>query len=183
MTGRNLLPLLRGKAKPGRPFVVIGRERHTPAQKMPSLAGYPSRALRSDDWLLILNLEAGRWPAGVPAGATHPMNRHADCDNGPTKSRIFEDRATEAGARFYALCFGKRPAVELYNARTDPDQTKNLAADPQYAPLVAKLRRLLISELERTDDPRFSSAGSAPFDTYPYRAGYLQKHLEKHGHR
>ena len=183
MTGKNLLPLLSGEVKPGRPFVVLGRERHTPAQKMPSLDGYPSRALRSDDWLLILNLDATRWPAGVPAGATHPMSRHADCDNGPTKSRIFDDRETEAGARFYALCFGKRPAVELYNARTDPDQITNLAADPQHARLVAKLRSLLVSELERTGDPRFSDADSAPFDSYPYRAGYLKKHLQKHGHR
>lgn len=183
MTGQSLLPWLSGPKKPSRPFVVTGRERHTPAQKMPSLDGYPSRALRSDDWLLILNLESERWPAGVPEGATHPMNKHSDCDNGPTKSRIVADQETEDGARYYALCFGKRPAVELYNTRTDPDQVKNLAPDPKYRKLVLKLRQLLVAELERTNDPRFLAAEPAPFDGYPYRAGYLKKHLEKHGHR
>lgn len=183
MTGQSLLPWLNGPKTAGRQFVVLGRERHTPAQKMPSLDGYPSRALRSDDWLLILNLEPERWPAGVPEGATHPMSKHSDCDNGPTKSRITADRETEDGARYYALCFGKRPAVELYNTRTDPDQVKNLAPDPKYRKLVLKLRQLLVAELKRTNDPRFLADEPAPFDGYPYRAGYLKKHLEKHGHR
>ena len=183
MTGQNLLPWLSGPKTAGRQFVVLGRERHTPAQKMPSLDGYPSRALRSDDWLLVLNLAPERWPAGVPEGATHPMNRFSDCDNGPTKSRIVADQATEAGARYYQLCFGKRPAVELYNTRVDPDQVTNLAPDPKYRKLVFKLRQKLIAELERTRDPRFVSDAPAPFDGYPYRAGYLKKHLEKHGHR
>ena len=183
MTGQSLLPWLNGPKTAGRPFVVLGRERHTPAQKMPSLDGYPSRALRSDDWLLVLNLAPERWPAGVPEGATHPMNRFSDCDNGPTKSRIAADEATEAGARYYQLCFGKRPAVELYNTRVDPDQVTNLAPDPKYRKLVFKLRQKLIAELQRTRDPRFVSDAPAPFDGYPYRAGYLKKHLEKHGHR
>ena len=183
MTGQSLLPWLSGPKTAGRPFVVLGRERHTPAQKMPSLDGYPSRALRSDDWLLVLNLAPERWPAGVPEGATHPMNRFSDCDNGPTKSRIVTDQATEAGARYFQLCFGKRPAVELYNTRVDPDQVTNLAPDPKYRKLVFKLRQKLIAELKRTRDPRFVSDAPAPFDGYPYRAGYLKKHLEKHGHR
>ena len=180
---QSLLPWLSGAPKPSRRFVVIGRERHTPAQQMPSLDGYPSRALRSDDWLLILNLEPERWPAGVPEGATHPMNRHSDCDNGPTKSRIIADQNSAGGARYYELCFGKRPAVELYNTRVDKDQVENLAADPKYRKLVVKLQHLLVTELERTLDPRFTSSDDAPFDGYPYRAGYLKKHLEKHGHR
>ena len=32
-------------------------------------------------------------------------------------------------------------------------------------------------------DPRFVSDAPAPFDGCPYRAGYLKKHLVKHGHR
>jgi hypothetical protein len=73
--------------------------------------------------------------------------------------------------------------VELYNTRVDPDQVLNLAADPKYRKLVIKLRQKLTQELQRTGDPRFTSDEPAPFDAYPYRAGYLRKHLEKHGHR
>ena len=65
----------------------------------------------------------------------------------------------------------------------DPDQVTNLAPDPKYRKLVFKLRQKLIAELKRTRDPRFVSDAPAPFDGYPYRAGYLKKHLEKHGHR
>ena len=62
MTGRSLVPFVRdgrgGQFE--RESVVLGRERHTPAQAIPSMHGYPSRALRSERWLLILNLEPGQ---------------------------------------------------------------------------------------------------------------------------
>ena len=183
MTGVSLIPALTDDGAAGRAFVTFGRERHTPAQKMPSLDGYPSRAIRQDEWLLILNLEPDRWPAGVPEGASHPMNRHSDCDNGPTKSQILADRKTAAGARFYELCFGIRPAVELYDTRVDPDQVTNLALDPKHKVLMEKLRHQLLTELARTQDPRVAGNNGAAFDGYPYRAGYLKKHLKKHGHR
>ena len=46
------------------------------------MEGYPSRAIRTENYLYINNLEPDSWPAGVPDGATHPMNSFADCDNG-----------------------------------------------------------------------------------------------------
>jgi arylsulfatase A-like enzyme len=182
MTGRSLLPTLAGDG-PGRTFVTFGRERHTPAQKMPSLDGYPSRAIRTDGWLLVRNLEPERWPAGVLDGASHPMNVHADCDNGPSKSWIVGNREADAGARFYALCFGRRPAFELYDCTADPDQVVNLAGDPKYRKLVTRLDHQLTTELRSTGDPRFVEGAEVGFDAYPYRAGYLKKYLEKHGHR
>jgi len=182
MTGRSLMPQLTGTGE-GRTFITFGRERHTPAQKMPSLDGYPSRAIRTDGWLLVVNLEPDRWPAGVPDGASHPMNVHADCDNGPSKSLIVAQRESDAGARCYQLCFGKRPAFELYDCAADPDQVRNLATDPKYRKLVVKLHHQLSSELRATGDPRFVEGAQVRFDQYPYRARYLEKYLEKHGHR
>ena len=183
MTGVSLLPVLGGGEPPARPFVVLGRERHTPAQAMPSLEGYPSRALRNEDWLLILNLEPERWPAGVPEGATHPMGVHSDCDNGPTKAHVLAARGTAEGRRFHDICFGRRPELELYDNHADPDQVVNLADRAEHRELVAELREQLVAELRRTGDPRFVETPAAPFDGYPYRAAYLQKHLEEHGHR
>lgn len=184
MTGNSLIGTLVGKRAgridKKRDFMVFGRERHTPAQKMPSMDGYPSRAIRSDKWLLILNLEPTRWPAGVPEGASHPMGSYADCDNGPTKSVIKKCKDTPERARFYNLCFNKRPPIELYDCQKDPDQVNNLATDPTHVATIDKLQKQLVTYLKETKDPRFTDA-PVKFDEYPYQASYLKKNLEKHG--
>jgi arylsulfatase A-like enzyme len=182
MTGRSLLPILNADAGDGGPeFIIFGRERHTTAQQMPSMDGYPSRAIRTDRWLLILNLEPERWPAGVPSGATHPMDVHPDCDEGPTKQFLVQHRDDADVRRYYDLSFARRPAVELYDCPADPDQLVNLAADPQHAETVDTLRRQLTDYLVATGDPRFSNA-MATFDEAPYRASYLNEYLRKHGY-
>jgi arylsulfatase A-like enzyme len=185
MTGRSLVPVLtaggEGRIDPKRDFMVFGRERHVPAQKIPSMVGYPARAIRTDRWLLILNIEEDRWPAGVPKEATHPMDVHADCDNGPTKSFIVDHRADPKYAKYYKLCFARRPAVELYDCVADPDQVNNLAADPKYAGTLEQLREQLVTYLKATSDPRFTGA-PVKFADYPYRAGYLKAYLKKKGY-
>jgi N-sulfoglucosamine sulfohydrolase len=186
MTGKSLLPILtdrgQGRIDPTRNAIVIGRERHTPAQTMPSMGGYPVRALRTDRWLLILNLKPERWPAGVPTGATHPMNVHSDCDNGPTKSFLVDHQNDADVAEYYRFCFARRPAVELYDCQADPDQVNNLAADSKYANVIETLRRQLTDYLVTTADPRFTDL-PVKFDEYPYQAGYLKKHLEERGYK
>ena len=172
MTGRSLSPLLldttSGRIDKNRDFMVFGRERHTPAQKKPSTQGYPSRALRTDDWLLILNLEPDRWPAGVPEDSTHPMGKFSDCDNGPSKFAIMDMLHDPENQSFYDLCFAKRDAVELYDCQNDPDQINNLAQDPKYAKTLNKLRTQLIDYLKTTEDPRFTDH-PVRFDEYRYR--------------
>lgn len=183
MTGTSLLPVLTAtepSAPEPRDCVVFGRERHTPAQAMPSLVGYPARAIRTRDWLLILNLAPDRWPAGVPDGATHPIARFSDCDDGPTKQLLAAARGAPELERSWQLCFGKRPAVELYDCRADPWQVHDLAGDPARAATVAALRARLEAVLAATGDPR-STGAPVLFDGYPYRAAYLQKHLDKQG--
>jgi arylsulfatase A-like enzyme len=182
MTGKSLLGILtgngEGRVDKKRSFMVFGRERHTAAQKIPSMDGYPSRAIRSDKWLLILNLEPDRWPAGVPEGASHPKDSFTDCDNGPTKSFIKGCKDDPKLDKFYNLCFAKRGAVELYDCQRDPDQVKNLAGDPKYAGTVKKLRKQLVAYLEKTADPRFT-AKPVKFDEYPYLARYMKQLLER----
>ena len=164
-----------------RDFIVYGRERHTPAQKMPSMIGYPARALRTDKWLLILNLEPERWPQGVPEGSTHPINNFSDCDNSPTKTYLIDHKDDPELSKYYNLSFSKRPAVELYDIDADKYQIKNEAENPKYSHTVRKLRKQLIEYLESTSDPRFS-ATEVEFDNYPYRADYLEDYLKKHGY-
>lgn len=172
MTGHSLLPIFQsentGRVERTRNYMVFGRERHTPAQKQPSIAGYPARAIRTDKWLLILNLQPDRWPAGVPEGATHKMGKHTDCDNGPTKSFIMQLKNDADKNKFYDFCFAKRGAVELYDCENDPDQTHNLADNPEYRKTITELRSQLVEYLKTTKDPRFTDK-PIRFDEYPYQ--------------
>jgi arylsulfatase A-like enzyme len=186
MTGKSLLGILEnkgaGRVDKKRSFMVFGRERHAPAQKMPSMVGYPSRAIRNDKWLLILNLEPERWPAGVPEGSSHPMDNFADNDNSPSKSFIMSCKDDPKLGGFYDLCYSKRPAIELYDCERDPDQVKDLAGDPRYAGTVKKMRKQLVAYLKKTEDPRFTGQ-PVKFDEYPYRAGYMKKRFETNGYK
>jgi len=167
MTGNSLLPILQsggsGRVDKKRHYLVYGRERHTPAQKKPSLAGYPSRAFRTDKWLLIINLEPDRWPAGVPTGATYKNSSYADCDNGPTKDFMMASKDPILNK----LCFARRGEVELYDNEKDPYQINNLASNPEYKDVIEELRTQLIEYLQKTRDPRFTNE-KVEFDTYPY---------------
>jgi N-sulfoglucosamine sulfohydrolase len=186
MTGKSLLSTLsaskEGRVDVARASVVFGRERHVPAQKMPSIDGYPSRALRTDRWLLIMNFVPTRWPAGVAEGATHSINMFADCDAGPTKAFLMEHQGDGKLGRYFDLAFAKRPAVELYDCQADPYQVKNLADDPSHAETLEQLRKQLADYLVATADPRFVEP-PAKFDTYPYRGGGLNKRLKGHGRK
>jgi len=172
MTGHSLLAILENnkprKTDNKHDYVIFGRERHTPAQKKPSSNGYPARAIRTDKWLLIMNIKPERWPAGVPEGSTHPMGSFSDCDPGPTKQVIMGMQNAGGKMDYYDLCFAKRGAVELYNCENDPDQINNLAHNPEYAETIRKLRMQLTEYLEATEDPRFSDK-PVRFEEYPYR--------------
>jgi len=172
MTGRSFLDLLTEKKEKGfREWVMTGRERHTHAR--PDNLAYPSRAIRTAEYLYILNLKPDRWPAGTPdhAKAFLPDFWLADCDNGPTKTYMVENRDRDHHHRLlYELSFGKRPAEELYDCRNDPGQLVNLADDPAYADIRESMSELLMEQLELTADPRVIGGGDK-FDEYPYLGG------------
>ena len=173
VTGRSLLPLLAGKDLSDRSFVLHGKERHVPAQEAPDMGGYPTRALRTHDYLYLHNFAPDRWPAGTPHFEKAALQNAwlADCDNGPTKSYIVSNRdKDDPHRRFYQLCFGKRPADELYDLKKDPDQLVNVAADAAYAAVLTRMKKQLFAELKKSADPRVSGQGSK-FDQYPYLGG------------
>ena len=175
MTGRSLLPLLEssksGWVDDTRRVMFFGKERHTPAQLAPSLAGYPCRAIRTDHFFYIYNFKPERWPAGVPAGASHPKNYFTDCDSSPTKSEIMAMKDDSKNRKYYEWCFGRRPQVELFDLKTDPDQLVNLAEKPEFQKIRQQLHTQLFQQLQATHDPRVIGGGEK-FDTYPYRTNY-----------
>ena len=173
VTGRSLLPLLAGKKVSDRSFVLHGKERHVAAQEAPDMGGYPTRALRTHDYLYLHNFAPDRWPAGTPHFEKAALQNAwlADCDNGPTKSYIVSNRDKDDPHRnSYQLCFGKRPADELYDLKKDPDQLVNVAADTAYEEILTRMKKRLFAELKKTADPRVTGQG-AQFDEYPYLGG------------
>ncbi len=175
MTGRSLVKLLESNQTLGlvdpdhRRYVLHGKERHVPGQEG-HMGGYPVRAIRTMEYLYIRNYKPDLWPAGTPnyLDAAIPYCWLGDCDNGPTKTYMVEQREKDEQHKFlYELAFGKRPAEELYDCRTDPDQLVNLAGDPAYAEIKQKLAARLMKQLELTGDPRVIG-GADTFDTVPY---------------
>lgn len=152
-------------------YVITGRERHVALSQQDGKP-YPSRAIRTRDFLYIRNFAPDRWPSGHPGelidtdiidpermaelgkygGMASSVYR--DLDGGPTKVWLLTNRSeTDVKAKF-DLCFGKRPAEELYDLRVDPDYLINVAENPNYVEIVKELSSKLFKILEERNDPR-----------------------------
>mgnify|MGYP002632673236 CR=1 FL=1 len=171
LAGQTLMPVLQsdraGQVDPGRDFVVMGRERHVAAARDGRLP-YPQRCIRTRDFLYIRNFEPGRWPMGDPQGLDDPATEappyeeleqntfaaYPDLDASPTKAWMVHHRAEPDVQPLYELGFGKFPAEELYDLRTDPWHMQNVVADPAYQSTRQDLASRLMAELQRYDDPR-----------------------------
>jgi hypothetical protein len=67
----------------------------------------------------------------------------------------------------FELSFGKRPAEELYDLKTDPEQLVNLATDPRHKSVKTALGAKVDDWMRETNDPRLDAASNV-WDTYPY---------------
>lgn len=144
---------------PDRDAVFLVREQHVPHSDG---GGYSSRAIRTADYLYILNLEPDRWPAGPPDQKSGQFpNGFPDVDEGnaPDDVRVRgggakEDivRAFERGEPLGLLALGKRPAEELYVVKDDPYQMNNVADDPRYAQVKQQLAQRLRQWMQDSGD-------------------------------
>jgi arylsulfatase A-like enzyme len=142
-----------------RSTLLMGRERNDVRCRpgTESGLGYPVRVIREGDFVLLHNFDPSRWPCGNPELGL------LDTDNGPTKTAVEE---SGEASRYWQLCFGKRPADELYNLKADADCIQNLAGDPAYQKQLETLREKLYSRLKQQGDPRMEGKGDV-FDNYP----------------
>lgn len=176
MTGESLIPFFKtGHASKNqeRKYVLYGKERHVPGQELGDWGGYPSRAIRTHDFLYIKNFKFDRWPVGTPnyQQATFFPAYYADVDGGPTRTYMIEHhKDDERHARLFSLAFAKRPTAELYDLKKDPDQLNNVATDAVYAEVKNELEGQLQAALKTSKDPRVIG-GEAIFETYPYTGG------------
>jgi uncharacterized sulfatase len=168
MVGRSLVPLIAstssGQVDPTRNRVFMARERHSSA-RVDNL-GYPSRALRTAEFLYVRNFAPDRWPAGDPRGAGDDEFGYYDIDGSPTKTLLIMRHDEPPYDRFFHLAMDKRPPEELFDLKTDPGTVVNVADRPEYAGALKRLRAEMDEWLKATGDPRVSGNGDI-FETYP----------------
>ncbi len=148
-----------GQINPARDHVLIGKERHDIGR--PGDVGYPIRGIVKAGRLYLENFEPTRWPAG------NPETGYLTVAASPTKSFILDARRAHGTDPFWTLCFGRRPAVEFYDLKSDVDCVKNLASSPATAAERAALKAAMYAALTAQGDPRMSGQGDI-FDRYPY---------------
>ena len=169
MTGRSLVNVLDsdrgGLVDPERDRVFTGRERHVAAVR-PGGLGYPQRAIRTAEYLYIINFKPDRYPLGDPYGIQdgkvpaynlledNTFCTYGDYDASPTKAWLVGHRDDPKWKKYYDIAFAQRPREELYLRTEDPHQLNNLAADPEYAEIKKSLHAQLMAELKTTGDPR-----------------------------
>jgi len=155
MNAKSLVNILKseeeGNIEKDRDYIVTARERHAYVRKNGD--GYPSRALRTKDFLFIHNYEPDRWPAGDPPlyGDVDAFNLSFPC---PTKMYMLVNRDKEGVKNLFNLSFGKRPADELYDLAKDPYQMNNVAALPAYKEVLDFLSDKLNKKKKKNADPR-----------------------------
>ncbi|MBL8176244.1 MAG: sulfatase [Bryobacterales bacterium] len=143
-----------------RDAVFVERERHANVRR--GNLAYPVRGIRTKGFLYLRNLEPDRYPAGDPE-FYWSVGEFGDVDESPSKRLTMRD----SGSKYYALSFGKRPAEELYELRTDPDQTRNVAGEPRLQKAKAELAARVDQWMKDTADPR--AEGRTDFwDQAPY---------------
>lgn len=163
--GKSFLPLLLGSTTNHRDSVFAGMERHTMCR--PDGATYPMRSVRTAKHLYIRNYAPDRWPTGGPEFVSSNKTFHGDVDACPTKDFITAPENQKKFSREYELCFGKRPAEELYDVALDPWNVTNAASHPAQESVLKQLRAGLDLEQQRTADPRLKNED--PWSGYTYR--------------
>jgi len=149
--------------------VFLERERHANVRK--GDLSYPSRAVRTQEYLYIRNFEPERWPAGDPE--THQsVGQYGDVDNSISKFLIMEMEGKAMEPDFFKLAFSKRPAEELYILDDDPFNLNNVAAHTEYQAILNRLRANLEGWMEETNDIRLTDPQTIYWDTVEYTPDY-----------
>jgi len=103
---------------------------------------YPMRVVRTRQYKLIWNIAA---PLPYPFAS--------DLWAAPAWQERYRQGPDTLYGKRTVKDYIHRPAFELYDLAKDPDETENLATDPNYAKLLAEMKTQLKAFQERTSDP------------------------------
>lgn len=186
ITGRSIVNILKseknGIVDESKKYVFAGRERHSSSRW--NNLGYPQRAVRGAEYLLIWNIKPERWPAGAPQainkntgelcpmygldenGVHHPEWAFTDVDAAPSKSYLIEKYKDAEVRPYFDLAYSKRPEFELYNVIQDPYCLLNLSGNTEYKEVENEMKTVLMKELKSSSDPRVVGPDKEVFDSY-----------------
>ena len=135
--GRSFLPVLLGKADKLRDYVFA---QHTTVGIIGYKEPYPMRSVCDGRYKLVRNLAPDNtyWIAGIHG-------------TGIFKSWE-QDAASDPRLAERVKWLSHRPAEELYDLRADPYDMKDLAADPKFADIKARLARELNAWMAQQGD-------------------------------
>ena len=135
MAGRSLLPVLEDERPRGWDEVYGSHVFHEVTMY------YPMRMVRTRRHKYVLNLAHGlEFPFA------------SDIHGSPTWQAVLRRDDRMMGRRTVEQ-FLRRPREELYDLEADPDELRNVAADPAYAAALNDLRARMKAWQERTKDP------------------------------
>jgi uncharacterized sulfatase len=106
----------------------------------------------------------------APAARELESNTRAafpDMDASPAKAWLVAHRHDLHGKAFFERAFAKRPGEELYDLRSDPQQTNNVAGEVSHLVEKSAMARRLLKVLHEARDPRVTGDGSK-FDRSPF---------------
>jgi len=135
LPGRSILPILERNEPTGWDEVFATHSFHEIDQY------YPTRSLRTRKFSYFVNLQP---VLEVPIASDVALS--------PSWKAITSTAGARLGKRTLDA-FHHRPAEELYDLEADPDEVMNLAADPEYATVLADLRKQLDTWRTATHDP------------------------------
>jgi choline-sulfatase len=95
-------------------------------------------------------------------GGSAPVGREAIVSYWQGSETYFTPARLVRTRRHTYIHYREDQAEELFDLETDPGQTRNLAADPACARVLAEHRRLLNEHVQRTGDPYFEYAVVLP---------------------
>lgn len=148
LPGRSLLPLLGKSGAGGWDRIFASHDFHEINQY------YPMRAVRTRTHSYIVNL-------------AHPLDYPiaGDVESSPSWQAISARPDIRLGRRTRAA-YLERPAEELYDLKSDPDELLNLAGESRAAPVLAELRRQLFEFRRDTRDP-WLAGQTSPYSQQP----------------
>lgn len=153
MTGKSLIPYLKGSTQPIHEYVFTERNWHDNWE--------PARAVVSGKYKLIQNFRPEVAPMPTLDRLTSPAFRDIDSLHHINKLAL----------KLNQWYFGApRPVTEFYDLQKDPGEWNNLATDPHYKQMVLEYQKILSDWMNATNDflpaPRTSFPGYKFNDVY-----------------
>jgi len=188
ISGRSIVNILKsdksGIVDETKKYVFAGRERHSSSRW--NNLGFPQRAIRSEQYLLIWSMRPELWPAGDPQGINtespqrelrpmygidekgihHSEWAFTDVDGSPSKSFLIEHHSDEKVKYFFEEAYMKNPEYELFDVKKDPFCLNNLAGKAEFSGIENEMKDELLKELKRSGDPRVVGPDKEIFESY-----------------